>query len=253
MHSYCNPEVCNYIFNGINMTHTYQLNGMTCSGCETTVKSKLLALPDVLEVAVSRENNTATITMSKHIATSSLQNAIGGSGGKYQIQETVHTVVSGETLSWFATYKPLLLIFAFITGISLITSDLHLMHFMNHFMAGFFIVFSFFKLLDLKGFAATYEMYDVIAKRVKLYAYVYPFLELALGVAFLTLINPIIVNTATIIVMGISLIGVLQSVLNKRKIQCACLGAVFNLPMSTVTILEDGLMIAMSITMLLLL
>ncbi|RYZ78221.1 MAG: heavy-metal-associated domain-containing protein, partial [Proteobacteria bacterium] len=44
--------------------------------------------------------------------------------------------------------------------------------------------------------------------------------------------------------------GVLQSVLNKRKIQCACLGAVFNLPMSTVTIIEDGLMIAMSAVML---
>jgi hypothetical protein len=43
---------------------------------------------------------------------------------------------------------------------------------------------------------------------------------------------------------------VLQSVLNKQKIKCACLGAVFNLPMSTITIIEDGLMIAMSVTML---
>ncbi|NCU04658.1 MAG: heavy-metal-associated domain-containing protein, partial [Chitinophagaceae bacterium] len=40
------------------------------------------------------------------------------------------------------------------------------------------------------------------------------------------------------------------SVLNKRKIRCACLGAVFNLPMSTITIIEDGLMIIMSIAML---
>jgi hypothetical protein len=46
--------------------------------------------------------------------------------------------------------------------------------------------------------------------------------------------------------MGVSIIGVLQSVWNKRKIQCACLGAVFNLPMSTVTVIEDALMIAMS-------
>ena len=46
--------------------------------------------------------------------------------------------------------------------------------------------------------------------------------------------------------MTVSIIGVLQSVFNKRKIQCACLGAVFNLPMSTVTIIEDLLMITMS-------
>ncbi|OYW82093.1 MAG: heavy metal transporter, partial [Sphingobacteriia bacterium 32-37-4] len=39
--------------------------------------------------------------------------------------------------------------------------------------------------------------------------------------------------------------------LNKKKIQCACLGDVFNLPMSTVTIIEDALMIGMSAVMLL--
>ena len=49
--------------------------------------------------------------------------------------------------------------------------------------------------------------------------------------------------------MTISLVGVLKSVLNKQKIQCACLGAVFNLPMSTVTIIEDALMILMSVAM----
>jgi len=54
-----------------------------------------------------------------------------------------------------------------------------------------------------------------------------------------------------LIVIIISIIGVLQSVVNKRKIKWACLGAVFNLPMSTITIIEDGLMIAMSGIMLL--
>jgi len=51
--------------------------------------------------------------------------------------------------------------------------------------------------------------------------------------------------------MAVSLIGVVQSLLNKRKIKCACLGDVFNLPMSTITIIEDGLMIVMSGIMLL--
>jgi hypothetical protein len=51
--------------------------------------------------------------------------------------------------------------------------------------------------------------------------------------------------------MTVSIIGVLQSVLSKRKIKCACLGDVFNLPMSTITIIEDALMIAMSGIMLL--
>jgi len=70
--------------------------------------------------------------------------------------------------------------------------------------------------------------------------------ELGLGVAFVTGVAPFWVNLVTLVVMTVSIIGVLQSVLNKRKIRCACLGAVFNLPMSTVTIVEDALMIGMA-------
>jgi len=51
----------------------------------------------------------------------------------------------------------------------------------------------------------------------------------------------------------VSSVGVIQSVLNKRKIRCACLGAVFNLPMSTITILEDLLMAGMALFSLLML
>jgi hypothetical protein len=74
--------------------------------------------------------------------------------------------------------------------------------------------------------------------------------ELGLGIAYVVNFNPFVTNLITLAVMTVSIIGVLQSVLNKRKIQCACLGAVFNLPMSTLTIIEDALMIAMSGVML---
>ena len=96
-------------------------------------------------------------------------------------------------------------------------------------------------------------MYDIVAKKWSGWGYVYAFTELALGLAFLTGFNPMLTNIVTFIVMTVSIAGVLQSVLNKRKIKCACLGAVFNLPMSTVTIIEDGLMILMSVLMLTLL
>ncbi len=237
------------------MTHTYQLTGMTCANCEAKVKSALLSLPDVTSVEVSKENNTATITMSKHIALADLQNALG-EGGKYQISAQHHSETAEQAKSWFETYKPIILIFGYITGITLsiqLTNHHFIfMQWMQHFMAGFFITFSFFKMLDLKGFAESYAMYDVVAKRIPVWGYIYALLELGLGVAYVVNFNPLITNVATAVVMSVSIIGVLQSVMNKQKIQCACLGAVFNLPMSTVTIIEDGLMIAMSIGMLLL-
>lgn len=233
------------------MTHTYKLTGMTCGSCEAKVKSSLLMLPNVTEVKVSKDKETATISMDKHIVLSTFQNALDK---KYSITAMEHNEVAGQAKSWFATYKPILLIFGYITTIAIIAAahqnTFHWMQAMNVFMAGFFLTFSFFKMLDLNGFAESYSMYDIVAKEIKAYGFIYAFIELGLGIAYATNFQPFVTNIFTLVVMSISIIGVLQSVFNKRKIQCACLGAVFNLPMSTVTIIEDALMIAMSAVML---
>lgn len=232
------------------MVHTYKLTGMTCSNCEATVKSALLTVDHVTDATVSRATETVIITMDKHVALSDLQRVLDS---KYQLSAIHHNEMHEQTKSWFETYKPILLIFAYISLITILIQfkNIHfdLMEWMRHFMAGFFLVFSFFKLLDLKGFAESYVMYDVIAKKIPVWGYIYAFTELGLGIAFLLNFNPLVTNSVTFIVMSISIIGVLQSVLNKKKIQCACLGAVFNLPMSTVTIIEDALMIVMSAVM----
>lgn len=225
---------------------------MTCGGCEAKVKSSLLTVPDITSVEVSKEKQTATIGMEKHISLATLQKALSE---KYSISALEHNEPIEQAKGWLETYRPVLLIFLYITGVTLLAewgqNDFMWMRWMNHFMAGFFLVFSFFKLLNLKGFAESYSMYDIIAKRWSSWGYVYAFIELFLGLAFLTGYNPLITNAVTFVIMGVSIVGVLQSVLNKRKIKCACLGDVFNLPMSTITIIEDALMILMSVATLL--
>ena len=220
---------------------------MTCTSCEAKVKSTLLLVENVTNVEVSKDENSATITMDKHIPLSNFQRVLDP---QYQISAINHSEISEQTKSWFETYKPILLIFFYISLVAILiqfkNETFNLMETMQYFMAGFFLVFSFFKFLNLKGFAESYAMYDVVAKRVSAWGYIYAFIELGLGIAYLINFKPILTNIVTFVVMSISIIGVLQSVFNKRKIQCACLGAVFNLPMSTVTIFEDALMIAMS-------
>lgn len=229
------------------MTHTYKVTGMTCGSCEAKVKSSLLMLPDVTQAEVSKDSQTAIITMDKHIPLATFQNALDK---KYSITAMEHNESAEQAKNWLATYKPILLIFGYVTAIAVIDgmkqNTFYWMQAMNIFMAGFFLTFSFFKMLDLKGFADSYAMYDIVAKKIKAWGFIYPFIELALGFSYATNFQPFVTNIVTLIVMTVSIIGVLQSVLNKRKIRCACLGAVFNLPMSTVTIIEDALMIAMS-------
>jgi copper chaperone CopZ len=238
------------------MTHTYQLTGMTCSGCESKVKSNLLVVPEVTAVEVSKNSQSATISTDNHISLNTLQKALGGPESKYQISAISHSEATEEAKTFFNTYKPVLLLLGYVTLISFIASwqnsVFNIMLMMRFFMAGFFLSFSFFKLINLKGFAESYSMYDVVAKQFKPWGYIYAFVELGLGIAFVVNFNPLFTNWITLIVMLISIIGVLESVINKKKIQCACLGDVFNLPMSTLTIIEDFLMIAMSAAMLIL-
>lgn len=238
------------------MVHQYKLSGLTCNGCVTTVKNILSQIAGIESVTINENRDEATITMTQHVVTDTLEAALSGHP-KYHIAEK-SVVMPKSTPSVFSTfeeekdersgletYKPILLIFGYITLITVVTAS-DFMTGMRYFMAGFFLVFSFFKMLDLRGFADSYRMYDILAKAIPSYGFLYPFIELGLGLAFLANFQPFLTNIITFVVMSVSIIGVLQSVLNKRKIQCACLGAVFNLPMSTVTIIEDALMIVMS-------
>lgn len=235
------------------MTHTYNISGMTCNGCVSKVKSELLKLGDIAEAEVQLAMPQAKITMLKHIPVAVLQNALD-KAGDFAIAEAdggMHAAISeNDKGTWLHTYRPVLLIGAYITGITILPGILNgsftWKNWMADFMAGFFLTFSFFKLLNLKGFAESYSTYDIISRKWMGWGFVYAFIELGLGLAYLLHISPLIINTITFLVMSISIIGVLQSLLNKRKIQCACLGVVFDLPMSTITVIEDALMIVMS-------
>lgn len=232
------------------MTHTYNITGLTCSGCVAKAKSELLKLGGVTEASVQLAAPQATLHMQQPIPLETLQTVLRKAGNYHISAAGGGTSAAAAEKSWVTTYKPVLLIFAYVLGVTLLIEAAHGsfngMHWMNNFMAGFFLVFSFFKLLNLNGFANSYAMYDIIARHWKGWGYLYAFIELGLGMAYVLGWAPLPVAIVTLLVMGVSITGVLQSVVNKKKIQCACLGDVFNLPMSTITIIEDGLMIAMS-------
>lgn len=237
------------------MKSEYQIEGMTCMGCVAHVKEALEGVEGVKAVAISLEDKSGEVE-ADGVSLSELREALGSDkysiAPKSDISELAIDELPDKTIN---TYKPLILIVAFIAGVSLITQypfeAVSGSLWMRHFMAGFFIVFAFFKLLNLTGFADSYAMYDLLAAKWKGWGFLYPFVELGLGLLYLTNIAPFETNVATIIVLGFSSLGVIKSNLDKRQIKCACLGDVFNLPMSTVTIVEDLTMVGMAAVMLL--
>lgn len=152
------------------------------------------------------------------------------------------------------SYYPIVLLFGFLVLGTLLleagAGSFEWSRAMGRFMGGFFLTFAFFKLLDVRAFADAYAGYDVIAARWRAYGYAYPFIELLLGAAYLSGFQPVVTNAVTLVVMSVGTVGVVRTLLARRKIRCACLGAVFNLPMSYVTLAEDALMAAMAAVML---
>lgn len=156
------------------------------------------------------------------------------------------------------SYTPLLIIFGLILLTTVVLAATHIRQgtfslktSMADFMAGFFLVFAGFKMLDLKGFAQGYRTYDLIAQKSVSYGYMYPFLELFLGFLYLAKYDLVIANIITIVVMGISGAGVVKSLLDGKKFQCACLGTLIKVPLTSVTLFEDFGMALMAALMLL--
>ena len=124
--------------------------------------------------------------------------------------------------------------------------DLSLMRGMQVYMGVFFLVFGLLKVIKLKSFAEAYKMYDLVAARSTVYAYLYPFIELILGTTYLIGTTSNAVNWVTAIIVGISAAGVYNKLRKREKIMCACLGTVFKVPMTWVTLFEDLLMFVMA-------
>lgn len=122
---------------------------------------------------------------------------------------------------------------------------------LSYFMIGFFLVFSGFKLIDLKGFAEGYAQYDLLAKRLYEYGYVYPFLELFFGITMIVNPHNETLLWTELVVMTFSGLGVLSKIIKNEKFQCACLGTFLKVPLTYVTLVEDFGMAALAAYMLL--
>lgn len=114
-----------------------------------------------------------------------------------------------------------------------------LLDWMHLFMGFFLCQFAMLKLFHPKAFADGFEMYDLIAKKSRTYALIYPVIELALGLGYLSFLFPIYIYSATIIIMAIGSVGVILALRKGLDINCPCMGSILDVPLSTVTLTED--------------
>ena len=232
------------------MKTTFKISGMTCNGCRSTVENKLSSLDGVDNAQVNLTNGEAIVYSKNPISFSLISNSLPS---KYKVIRNIpdqdNEIIKSSKIKQL---KPLFIIFGYIsiTSILLNFKDWNLTNAMLDFMGLFYIIFSFFKIIDIKGFSTSFRMYDPLAKKITIYGYIYPFIEILLGLMFLIRIEVNIALLITIVILGITSAGVTQTLLDKRSINCACLGTTLKLPMTEATFIENAIMIIMAIVLL---
>ena len=232
------------------MKTTFKISGMTCNGCRSTVENKLSSLDGVDHAQVNLTNGEAIVYSKNPISFSLISNSLPS---KYRVIRNIpdqdNEIMKSNKIKQL---KPLFIILGYISVTSILLNfrNWNSTNAMLDFMGLFYIIFSFFKILDIKGFSTSFKMYDPLAKKITIYGYIYPFIEILLGLMFLTRIEVNIALLITIIILGITSVGVTKTLLNKRTINCACLGTTLKLPMTEATFIENAIMITMAIVLL---
>ncbi len=257
----------------------YKVTGMTCGKCSAKIKAALEPHVDSVEISLKsgqirlgggafedleRLNGLLVDVGDYHLYAMNDPAIPAQPAGKSKKIRSSGAGFSASLKALFAhpivekilVYKPLMLIFGLVIGL---TWYLHIRQpfgatwetAMLDFMGLFFVVFSFFKLLNLGGFAKAYQAYDVIAAKFPVWGFIYPFVELGLGVCYLMSFMLLPANIVTIVLMSVGTAGVVLALRKGQVIQCACIGSVFNLPMSVVTVIENALMAFMALAMVL--
>ena len=229
------------------MKQTVQVLGMTCQNCRRRVEEKMASIEGLSNVEVSLEKAEASFTSPTHVSVDLIANTLGA---KYTVNPIAKAVRANSPSKW-KQLRPLFLIFSYvIIGSLMLTKGDSISLFMTNFMGLFYLVFGFFKFLDYKGFPASFMQYDPIAKQIKIYGWLHPFIETVLGIMFLYQIELAIALCVTVVILGATTVGVAQQLFQKSKIQCACLGTALNLPMTEATLIENSIMLLMAFSML---
>jgi copper chaperone CopZ len=237
------------------MKQTYTIKGMTCGGCKSSVEKHIGSIEFVTNVEVSLEMEEVTVTLEHPVSFGILKKVLPEKfnlfvkSHKSSSQDISLISEKGQEDSKVKQLQPLFIILFYLatTVIFLNFKDWNSREMMFDFMGLFFIIFSFFKMLDLKNFPTSFSMYDPLAEKILFYGWVYPFIEIALGLMFLVRFELNIALYVTIVILGITTFGVTKTLMNKKNIQCACLGTALKLPMTEATLIENALMLSMSI------
>ena len=153
------------------------------------------------------------------------------------------------------TYQPVIAIFGVALGMALTTAyalrgGLPPLRVAELFIAMSMCLLAVMKLRDLASFSIQFLGYDLLARRVVRYAYIYPFGEAGAGILMIAGLWTWLSAPAAFFIGSIGAVSVIKAVyVDKRELKCACVGGCSRVPLGFVSLTENLMMVAMAVWM----
>lgn len=158
-------------------------------------------------------------------------------GGYTDLAEKLDVEAEGTEYS----YIPVIAVFS-SAGLMALATTMGLTGFMGYSLS----LLATLKLMDMESFAESFAKYDLITKKIKPYAKIYPFAELAIALGFLSGVAPLATGITSLFVGISGGIGVFKAVyIDKLALNCACVGGNSKAPLGIVSFTENAIMAIM--------
>lgn len=149
------------------------------------------------------------------------------------------------------SYRPVLVVFAVSAAIAVaLTSATGGAAWLvaPRFLALTMCILALLKLQDVERFSTMFLGYDLLARRVVRYAYVYPYAELVAGLLMLAGALPWVSVPIAAFIGCVGALSVVKAVyVDRRELECACVGGTSRVPLGFVSLTENLVMIGMAI------
>ena len=154
------------------------------------------------------------------------------------------------------SYRPVIVLFALMALTAIAASYAALgtpfvVRTVEWFISFSMVALSLLKLQDVEQFSTMFLNYDLLARRWVPYSYVYPYAEALAG---LLMISGALIwlSVPTALFIGtVGAVSVFKAVyIDRRELQCACVGGSSNVPLGFVSLTENLMMVAMAVWML---
>ncbi len=234
------------------MRTNYAVSGLTCGACVEKVTARLGAYPGIETLTISLSHGRLNVVADTAPAIDALNALLRDT--RYRVSPWTLTFLLQHSLRRAKRFVPLITMFVLVLSVaSLLTllggEGLHV--WMMNLMGVFFLAFGTLKVINLRTFARSYRAYDHLARFVPAWGYVYPFVELVLGILFLMQVGVFAISGITFLLMTQKAYSVASSLVVGKQPTCACLGGFFSIPITWVTVAEDTVMGLMGLGMVL--